>query len=684
MPQFYNDILVVTIEELIPHWYNSLSALNTAIFRAKATDYGIKRVRLGGNGRQMLISYDSLPPHIKNGIADPRKCDHILERYYRIDNEAVTYFSDYQFSDNTFLKQDVQEKYVIDASVLKAAIDLRTDRLTERASKGVVSSKENKPKPIATTIWLDVSSFNKTLLSKYLITHGLPESEKRFKETLKKFETSGYSALISNKHKNQNSRKVTDETQQLLNNMFAGDKLKPSATDVHRRYNDFIKGHTIVVNNETSEIYEPKNFKKLSDTTVKKYMTNWVNRIGSYANRSENRQTLMQQFKPYHSLLKPQFANSLISVDDRNPPFKMPNGKRVWFYNAIDVASGCFTVWVHGESKAGIIVDFYRQMVRQYAEYGLNLPYGIEAESSLNSSFTSTFLKPGAMFQDVRIEANNARGKMIERVYGALRYQYEKQKIGWLARPNARSEKNQPAIEIEKVPTLSYKQIVENSLQDIQKWNNEPHSIHKDKSRWQVFLETQSQDTKPINYRAILPHLGFRTPTSCNAGIVKFNNSEFLLGENGAVSLGEYLISLMMQVEGKQINIYWLDDNEGSILKALIYVGDKYVCEAVKKPTYHRAKNEQTASCIANREIMSSYVATIEAFGKRKKNEIEAVTIIDQRPQPEQKFKIRELQPFTSMPSGGWKEPEQLSDPVDDNYTIAPTRSFVKPLSDSF
>lgn len=65
-------------------------------------------------------------------------------------------------------------------------------------------------------------------------------------------------------------------------------------------------------------------------------------------------------------------------------------------------------------------------MLRNYTEWGLNIPYELEAESSLNSSFTNTFLQNGYMFENVRIESNNARGKRIERYYKSLRYDVEK------------------------------------------------------------------------------------------------------------------------------------------------------------------------------------------------------------------------------------------------------------------
>ena len=123
-----------------------------------------------------------------------------------------------------------------------------------------------------------------------------------------------------------------------------------------------------------------------------------------------NRQVLIGDTIPYHSLLHlPAYY-----IDDRQPPFEYAKGKRMWFYNGIDLGSEAFTTWVYGKTKEGIIMEFYRQMVRNYEEWGFKLPYELECESSLNSSFADTFLREGYMFEAVRIEANNARGKCIE------------------------------------------------------------------------------------------------------------------------------------------------------------------------------------------------------------------------------------------------------------------------------
>ena len=86
----------------------------------------------------------------------------------------------------------------------------------------------------------------------------------------------------------------------------------------------------------------------------------------------------------------------------------------MWFYLGIDLGSEAITTWVYGTSKEGIILDFYRQMVRNYAEWGLPLPDEIECESNLNAAYREGFLKSGNMFQNVRIEANSARSKRCE------------------------------------------------------------------------------------------------------------------------------------------------------------------------------------------------------------------------------------------------------------------------------
>lgn len=671
MPHLWNNVLVVTKEELVPIWFTSQEVLSINIDRYKEKTYGIKRVQLGGNGRQMLISYDSLQPHIQTALGDPRKCDHILERLYKEDGAAVNFFKTYRFEDGGYLTTEHQERYIVNASMLKAVLLLREARTSDRKSKG------GSLTGIAATLCSDAHSFQKTLLAKHKVQHTLPDNQRCFMDALSSFEKEGFPSVISGKHRNQNTRKVTDETLSLLKSLFAGHKSKPTATDVHRHYNAFIDGYIGVINNATGELYQPSEFKKLSDTTVKNYMASWSSKIGTYEIRGGNRQKLIEQFRPHHTLIKTKYAGSIISIDDRQPPFKMPNGNRVWFYNGIDLGSEAFTCWVHGDTKEGIIIEFYRQLVRNYAEWGMNLPNELEAEMSLNSSYTNSFLREGAMFQHVRIEANNARGKRIERFFGSLRYGIEKDREGWLARPFAMRESNQAGPK--EVPTLAYSQIVENALEDIEKWNNQPHSVHTHMSRWEVFCKMQNPDLKPTNYAAIIPYIGRKTATSCNVGIIRLNYCEFLLGNDGKISLGDKLITLMKQIEGKEVDVYWLDDNDGKVLKALVFIGDHLICEAIAKPEYARATIERTEQCEVNRTIMSAYEATILSYGRRQRKAIDQVTIIDERPAQFNDFVMPGLKKNHEKRESGGKLPS-----LEEQYNNSAPESFFVPLRNRY
>jgi hypothetical protein len=626
MPHDWNNMLVVTEKELIPIFYKSIYSLCTVINRAEKRGYGIKRVQHGGGkNRVMLIDFDSLPTEIREELGDPRKVGHILERYYRTDKDVIDFYSsEFIFPDGSYIDDQIQEQYITNACLLKALVKLRDDRVREIISKGGVVKK------IYESLLNDAISFKPILKKQWHVEHTIPESERRFRETFNDFINYGPISLISGKHKNANARKVDDDIITLLNNMFSGQNHKPTYAEVASQYEGFLDGYVEVINNKTAEIYDPKGYRQIGEGIIKKYLAKWENKIGNEAKRSGDRQKLIQKFEPWHSLDHPEFAGSIISIDDRQPPFKYEKDKRVWFYNAIDLGSEAITCWVYGKTKEGIILDFYRQLVRNYHTWGLNLPSELECESSLNSSFANTFLKEGNMFENVRIEANKARGKRIEGYFRPLRYGLEKKREGWISRPFSKSEANQEGSA--PVPLIPYNDIITGCLKDIETWNNMPCSIYPEKTRWEIFLEKQHPNLKPTNYRRILPYLGYKTETSCHAGIINLQSKKFLLGDNGIIYSGEKLITLMKAVEGQNIDIYWLDDNDGNVFKALIYIGTQYICEALPKPSYNRAKIEQTPQGLENREIMSKYAATIYGYMNSQKKNLNEVTVIDNRP----------------------------------------------------
>ena len=75
--------------------------------------------------------------------------------------------------------------------------------------------------------------------------------------------------------------------------------------------------------------------------------------------------------------------------------------------------------------------------------------------------------------------------------------------------------------------------------------------------------------------------------------------------------------------------MYWLDGNDGQVMKAVVYVNGIYVCEAIPVPKWQRAELERTDEDEMNRQVQARYVATVEAFRKERIHSIEEVTIID-------------------------------------------------------
>ena len=649
MPYLYsNKKVAVELDELVPKFWNLYSSLKMELHRYKEKPFGIKRLQVGGNGRKLLIDFDSLTATIQDALGDPRKADHPLEPYFEWDADATVFYGKFKRA-GASLKADEQERYIINASVMQAVVKLEQARIAERMNK------RKSCAGVVETLRYDVESFQNHLKVKHQVEHTLPVST-RFKDLLKDFKTNGHFAIIKdpNGTGKQNARIVTDKYEMLFNGLFKNQTHKPTPTEVARNFEAFLTGYAEVYNEDTGELYNPKDFKKLSMATIINYINKWENQLVTHKARSGDRQVYLGNFKPHHQMDLPTLAGSIISIDDRQPPFVYnKQNDRVWFYLGVDIASQAFTTVVYGKTKEGIIVDFYRQMVRNYTEWGFCLPYELECESSLNSSFKDTLLRPGAMFQEVKIEANNARGKYIERMNGKLRYEVEKSAFGWLARPTAKSEANQ--LNSTKKQIIPYDELVNERMLELEQWNNSSHPEHATVSRWDYFEANQNPNLKPTNWNAILPVIGYKTPTSCKGGYIKLQGQKRAIAEDGKILTGEALIQQMRNIEGKEFDVYWLDGNDGQVLKAFVYMNDRLICEVMEMPRYNRAKAERKDANnplveIQNDEaikLQSAYVASVDAFEKRQRTKIENIQIIDNTPKTvNSNFKLPNLKRF--------------------------------------
>jgi hypothetical protein len=676
MPDFLGDTVVVTKDELVPKFWRTYNSLKMELYRHQDKPYGIKRAMLGGNGRKLLVDFDTLPKRIQDAIGDPRKPDHLMEEFYRVEKETVDFYNDFEYPDGKHLVPDTIEKNIVNASVLKALVKLEEARKAERISKG------GSLRGIGDTLFEDAHSFNDVLRKKHETEHSLNKSVRRFKEQLNAFKDHGHIALVKDAEgkSKRNAMLRNEKTNQLLDNLFAGRAHKPNPTEVAREYKAFLDGYIEIINEESGELYDPKDFKELKPSTITSYLRSWESRIGTHAKRSGDRQQLLQKYVPYESMERPELAGSIISIDDRQPPFWYEKGKRMWWYIGIDLASECIVAWAYGKTKEELILNFYKNVVVNHHNWNVQLPFELECESSLNSSFKNTFLRNGAMFEKVNIHANSARSKRIERFFRDIRYEMEKAQVGWLARPFPKSEANQAGPGKEVI--IPYEKLVQQCIGNIITWNNMPKK-GTEVSRFDYFMKNQDTRLRPTNYKSFLKYLGTKTETSCNAGIMKLQKGEWLLGGNSEIYTGEKLINLLKQVEGRDIDIYWMEDNNGKVFKALVYdmADGRYICEALPKPISARAANETQEHHRRARMLMARYRNTVTTYMRTRKNAIDKLTVIDNRPKTvSNSFTIEGFESFTPND----KPAEVLDSCEEEEYEYVPQEKVANGLHRAF
>lgn len=123
--------VAVEVEELVPKFWNVLSSLRSEIHRYRDKPYGIKKLQSGGNGRRLLIDFDTLPTGIQEALGDPRKYGHLLEEYYQVQDETIRYYAQWKRAEK-HLTDEEQRQYVINATTWQALVRLEIRALNIR------------------------------------------------------------------------------------------------------------------------------------------------------------------------------------------------------------------------------------------------------------------------------------------------------------------------------------------------------------------------------------------------------------------------------------------------------------------------------------------------------------------------------------------------------------------------
>lgn len=627
----------------------------------------ISRLRRGGNGRQALVMFESIPDNYRSALKEiyPEGGVIQLQKWFRenytLDAEARTFYSStFRFENGDPLPPEKIVEYTVNASVIRAVLRLMANtRALRRAQMG------------GRVQWDEMTAAVAYFKQEY--GHTLPESTLRFRKKVSEFNRNGYAALISGKFQNQNSRKVNYKTERLILSLDSLPE-RPFNTTVAEMYNQFVCGELDVYDPETGELFDPEDFTDkngdpiaLSETTVANYLNNPKNR----ALRSKLHDTAWDfnnKYRPHHNRKAPVWAFSKVSLDDRDLPRKMTDGNRVKAYYAYDVASGCVIGYAYNRLKtADLFLDCVRNMFQLIDRQGWNCPAEVEVEHHLVNNFADGLIRAGVVFPFVRwCNPGNSQEKRAEHFNRTKKYGVEKRTQVGIGRWYSRLEANRPKVEkvydelnnTYKEATYTFDQLVAEDIRAIAEYNNQLHpnqKLYPGLTRWQVLCENQNPNLSPVDKALLYRFIGERTRTSirrnmyCTVRGVKFGlPSPELIGR---LAPNDYTVEA-----------FYMPDDEGKVSEVYLYQDNNFIATCAPIGLYNEATAEQTEEDEQRYQEQSKYVAQFDAMIRREK--IRNVEVL-----PKQVLQ-EELTIETVGTEPGNEEPDDEQFKADTNYGL--------------
>lgn len=165
-------------------------------------------VRGGGLGKVAEVEWSSLPDRFKTKYVakygDPEEAQLRQNSMITFDEKARVFFAQYELPDGSPLKEDKQQEYMVNASVLNKMLEMETVQRRQRAQRG------NRT-PVS---WENIMEQCEQLRENY--GHTLPKNAARLREKMRQYSREGYECLVSGKLGNANTTKITDEVAEWL------------------------------------------------------------------------------------------------------------------------------------------------------------------------------------------------------------------------------------------------------------------------------------------------------------------------------------------------------------------------------------------------------------------------------------------------------------------------------------
>ncbi len=609
--EYYNDILCITGPEF--------SEITTSENIKKLIQRGrVNRVRRSCYNKPSLIEFQSIPSNYKNKLieiyGDPREKADVkpFQDSIEPDPKALQFFTTYRLEDGRKLPQKNMQEYCNDAAILNALHKVLAGMTARRAALGGTVKK----------FWPKALKAVNNLRENYPCS--LPKSEKRLHDRYNAYLKDGYDALISKKFCNNNSRKVTERIERLILSLYTMPN-KPYSASVHEMYIQFINGEIDVYDQNTGELFDRQDYYKdgkpieISDSTCWNYINNGVNRILVDSKRT-GKLEFNNTHRPYHNRHLPNHSFSKISMDDRDIPHKLHNGKTVKAYYSYDVASGCVIGKAYSRDKdRDLFIDCMRDMFRLIDTNGFDIPGEVEVENHLVNKFKDGLMQAGIVFPFVRwCNPGNSQEKRAEHLNRAKKYSVEKNNHNGIGRFYAKLEANRPKQEYgQEVKKFSFDEIVANDLKDIKEFNNQKHpnqEKYPNQTRWEVLCNNINPDLPKIDKGVLVRFIGDQTQTSIRRQFCQVQGCKYRIEDINILN--------RLNPNNYTVNAYYLPDAKGLINEIYLYQNDAYIGTAQKIETYNEATIEQTEKDHEAYAQQAKYVSKFDKFVKDGKDKL--------------------------------------------------------------
>lgn len=625
----YNNILCISGNELVKLIgnKNTYDTVRRAIVKNHGEDAIVKRACYGNSA---LIRFDALPHKYKElvlsktALKEPTETAKSFINQVEQDPEALEFYSNYELPDGRILGEFAPmtvREYCQNAAVLNA---IRTIYNAALAARNALSG--GKP----AGFW--EAALNTVNSVRVELGHTLPSNSNRLRIKYQEYCANGYVALVSGKFCNSNSRKVTGDMERLLLSLYTM-PTRPFGTEVHDQYKQFMQGQIKVACSATGEMFDPADFARnghpaeLTARTVWNYLNNPKNRAIVDSKRSGSFQ-FNNQHRPHHHRKQPDYSFSKISMDDRDLPRLMKDGKRVKAYYAYDVASGCVIGRSYSRYKdEALFIDCMRDMFRTIDRNGFKMPSEVEVENHLVNKF---FDDLALMFPFVRIcNPGNSQEKHAEHLNRAKKYGVEKKTQGGIGRWYARHEAYR--VDTAKVndefveKSFTYERLVADDIAACNEFNNMPHPNQKKypgKTRWQVLCENMNPNLRDVSKAMVYRSIGERTATS-------INRNQYVTVQETKFQLPDPEVIEKLQPGNTTVQAYYLPDSDGVVSEVYLYQGQQFICKAQPIVKYSTAKAEQTADDVEAYTEQAKYVSKFDTMIKKAKKDLHVPVIIE-------------------------------------------------------